>query len=125
DRPTSGPLPAEIAWVILASSWPALTITLTWGNFAEKSSTTCWIAAASRSVKKCQNSMVPEAVAPGEATCCGFADGTQPAVASAAAVRQAAARTPRRRWRIIEMCSSRQRGVVGLSGTDLLGRLTN
>ena len=34
---------------------------------ASKSSTTPWIAADSRSVKKCQNVIVPEAVTPGEA----------------------------------------------------------
>src|SRR3989442_1676547 len=91
-------------------------MTLTCGNFAWKLSTTFWMASASRSVKKCQNSIVPDAVTPGDAIWIGFADGVQPAAASAAVVRQAAARTPVRRRRIIETCSSRQRGWWGLSG---------
>src|ERR1041384_54068 len=56
-----------MACVILSSSWPDFTVTLISGWLASKSSTTVWIAAASRSVKKCQNSMLPDAVTPGEA----------------------------------------------------------
>jgi hypothetical protein len=42
------------------------------------------MALASRSVKKCQNWIVPDAVAPGEAIGLGFADGVHAATASAA-----------------------------------------
>src|SRR6185437_3553051 len=68
DRPTSGPCPAPMAWVIFESSWPDLTITLIFGWLALKSATTLSIAWASRSVKKCQNSTVPDTSVPGSAT---------------------------------------------------------
>ena len=68
ERPTSGPCPAPIAWVIFESSWPDLTTTVIFGWLALKSATTLSIAAASRSVKKCQNSTVPDTSVPGSAT---------------------------------------------------------
>src|SRR2546421_6450918 len=119
DRSTSGPLPAPIAWATLSSSCPGLTLTLMAGYFAWKSLTTCWMASASRSVKKCQNSMVPEAVTPGEATCWGFAPGVQPAASRGAEVRHAAAvRLPRRR-RFMDGAPLGRGVLRGLSSGDV------
>src|SRR3954454_9949937 len=75
ERPTSGPLPAPIAWVTLESSCPGLMVTLMFGWVASKSFTTVSIAWASRSVKKCHSSTVPETCVPGSATLFSFGAG--------------------------------------------------
>src|SRR5258706_3746024 len=109
DSPTSGPFPAPIAWVILSSSWPDFTVTLIAGYLAWKSSTTFCRASASRSVKKCQNSMVPEADTPGDAIAWGLLLGVHAETrVSAAAARLTAAKAPPRRRRFIEELLSRE-----------------
>src|SRR4030088_1739601 len=94
DRPRSGPWPAEMAWVILVSSWPDLITTWILGWLASKPCTTPSIAVASRSVKKCQNSIVPSGSTAGPAEVPVEAPGVHP-VASRAAAR-AAPRSVRR-----------------------------
>src|SRR5258705_12721035 len=111
DSPTSGPLPAPIAWVILSSSCPDLTVTLISGYLAWKSLMTPCRASASRSVKKCQNSMVPEAVTPADAIDWGLLLGVHAEIRlSAAAARLTAAMAPPRRPRFIEGLLSRECG---------------
>src|SRR5436309_1664593 len=55
-----------MAWVALVSSWPDFTTTLMPGLACWKSSTTPWMALASRPVKKCQRTTVPDTLAEGE-----------------------------------------------------------
>src|SRR5262249_3852946 len=105
DRPTSGPPPAAMAVVILSSSCPSLTTTLIFGWDASKSSTTPWLALDSRSVKKCQNVIVPDACAPGDAIgFVGFVLGVHAAAAASIAAPAAisAARRARRWYRCRE-----------------------
>src|SRR3954469_22050573 len=85
DSPMSGPLPAPIAWVIFESSWPGFTVTLMFGWVAVKSLITVSIAAASRSVKKCHSSTVPDTAVPGSAIFCSLGAGVHAAVSSSAA----------------------------------------
>src|SRR6266511_701782 len=84
ETPTSGPVPAPIAWVIFSSSWPPLEFTVILGWDAWKSLMMASIASPSRSVNGCQKSTVPEASAVGDgggADCLGA--GVQPAATSA------------------------------------------
>src|SRR6478735_8479304 len=90
--------PAEIALRIFSSSWPDLTVTFTPGLAFSKSSTTDWMTSASRSVKKCQNWMVPDTVAGAEAAAVGPSEGEplHEAVASASDTRAGTTRSARR-----------------------------
>ena len=83
-------------------------MTLMFGWDASKSSTTPWIAADSRSVKKCQNVIVPEAVTPGEAIgLLAWVLGVHAAAAVTIAAPIATTPTRRVRWRRAAIAPSR------------------
>src|SRR6266508_5521993 len=98
ETPTSGPVPAPIAWVIFSSSWPPLELTVIFGWDAWKSLMMDSIAAPSRSVKGCQNSTVPEASAVGDGGGAdGLGAGVQPAATRAGAAARLSTPSARRR----------------------------
>src|SRR6478735_9287469 len=107
--------PAEIAWRIFWSSWPDFTSTLTPGLAASKSSTTDWMTPASRSVKKCQNWIVPDTVGGAEAAAVGpsEAEPLHAAVASASDTRAGTTRSARRDLTAVLRSGGCTRGHAG------------